>query len=135
MMTNSAQRLFEIECVGDTVIVNVQADLGEFEYEELVDEAQEAFDQLQAASHKKHVIIDFGHSDYFGSTAVGLLVNLWRRVRQRGGQMAICGLSAHEKEILKATNLDTLWPTCDSREAAHRFVTGTGMPGNSAKGV
>jgi hypothetical protein len=38
--------------------------------------------------------------------------------------MAFCGVSDHEREILKVTKLDGLWPICDSREEALKAVQG-----------
>jgi hypothetical protein len=38
--------------------------------------------------------------------------------------MAFCNVSAHEREILRATNLDQLWPICPSRSAALTAVGG-----------
>jgi hypothetical protein len=38
--------------------------------------------------------------------------------------MAFCGVSDHEREILKVTNLDGLWPICSSREEALKAVQG-----------
>jgi hypothetical protein len=36
--------------------------------------------------------------------------------------MAFCNLSPQEKEILRLTKLDSLWPICGSREEAMQTV-------------
>jgi hypothetical protein len=38
--------------------------------------------------------------------------------------MAFCGVSDHERDILKVTNLDGLWLICSSREEALKAVQG-----------
>lgn len=46
-------------------------------------------------------------------------------VTGRGGDasgMAICNVSAHEKEVLQITHLDHLWPICSSRSEALKAV-------------
>jgi hypothetical protein len=37
--------------------------------------------------------------------------------------LAFCNVSAHERELLTVTGLDTLWPIYPSREEAIRAVT------------
>ena len=117
-----ATALFEIECQGDIVIVTPSKDLGEFDYEQSVAESREALELLDQTKNKKNVVIDFSKTDYFGSTALGVFLKLWKRVRQRDGHMAFCGLSEHEREILAVTKLDRLWSICDSKESALKAV-------------
>jgi anti-anti-sigma regulatory factor len=62
--------------------------------------------------------------DYGGSTALGFFVRLSLAVRDRGGRMAFCNVSEHEREILETTNLDWLCPLCVSRQDALRAVRG-----------
>ena len=119
---NTPLSLFEIECQGDTVIISPVIDLREFEYEQLVDEANEAFDYLEKTRNAKNLVVDFQKTDYFGSTALGFFLKLWKKVRDRKGQMAFCQLSDHEKEILTVTKLDSLWPICQSRDEALKLV-------------
>ncbi|MBW3543004.1 MAG: STAS domain-containing protein [Planctomycetes bacterium] len=119
---SSARRLFHIERQDDTVVVALLSDAGEFEYERLIAEAQEAFEVVEGSPDVKHAVVDFEYSDYVGSTALGFLLKLWKRVANRGGRMALCNLSKHEREILAATRLDTFWDLCESREEALEVV-------------
>ena len=68
--------------------------------------------------------LDFHKTDYYGSTALGFFVKLWKRVREYIERMAFCGVSDHEREILKVTNLEGLWPICPLREEALKAVQG-----------
>jgi stage II sporulation protein AA (anti-sigma F factor antagonist) len=79
----------------------------------------------------KNVVVDLCRTDYCGSTALGLIVRLWRRVRQNGGRMALCNLSEHEREIFAIAKLDSLWPICLSREDALQAIEL--MPDNSKR--
>ncbi len=117
-----ATGLFEIECQDDIIIVTPNTDLGEFDYEQLVLESRETLELWDQTKNKKNVVIDCSKTDYFGSTALGVFLKLWRRVRHRDGQMAFCGLSEHQHEILAVTKLDGLWSICDSKEAALKAV-------------
>jgi anti-anti-sigma factor len=113
--------IFEIERDGDTLIVTPQTDLREFEYQHIESGAREILDLLGSGT-VKNLVIDFGKTDYYGSTALGFFVKLWKRVRSRNGCLAFCNVSAHELEILRVTNMGNLWPVCPSRQEALEVV-------------
>lgn len=119
-MTTSTET-FEIEREGQTVIVTPRRDLRELDYQ-AIEAAAGNLLTLLGNGAIKNVVIDFHRTDYYGSTALGFFVKLWKRVRERNGRMAFCGLSEHEREILRVTNLDGLWPLCSTRDEAVRVV-------------
>jgi anti-anti-sigma factor len=119
----TATGAFEVEREGQTLIVTALADLRELDYQEIEAGARDIL-HLLGNSTIRHVVLDFSKTDYYGSTALGFFAKLWKRVRDCNGRMAFCGLSDHEREILKVTNLDGLWPICSSREEALTAVQG-----------
>jgi anti-anti-sigma factor len=74
-------------------------------------------DQLDQLGFR-NILLDFEGTDYYGSTALGLFLKLWKRVRSLDGNMAFCNVSEHEREVLRLTRLDSLWPICGTREEA-----------------
>ncbi len=114
-------RIFEMEQEGDTIIVTPTLDLQELDYERIQEEAAKILECLNGTGIK-NVVLDFHKTDYYGSTALGFFVKLWKRVRMQGGRMAFCNVSDHEKDILKITNLDHLWRICPSRIEALEAV-------------
>jgi stage II sporulation protein AA (anti-sigma F factor antagonist) len=119
----TATQVFELERQGLTLIVTVQSDLRESAYPEMEAAARDIL-HLLGNGTINNVVLDFRKTDYYGSTALGFFVRLWKRVRERGGRMAFCSVSDHEREILKVTRLDDLWPICSSREEALKVVQG-----------
>jgi anti-anti-sigma factor len=117
----TAGGIFEIEQSDDTIIV-VPLDLRELNYKRIDEGASRILDLLNGTGIK-NVVIDLGKTDYYGSTALGFFVKLWKRVRKKSGRMAFCNVSDHEKEILQITNLDHSWPICSSRIEALRAVS------------
>jgi anti-anti-sigma factor len=115
--------LFDIKRDGDVLVIIPTADLRESAYESLEAGAKVIFEGL-AAPGVKGVVLDFHRTDYYGSTALGLFLRVWKRVRSRGLRMAFCNVSEHEKEILAVTRLDTLWPICRTRPEALQAVRG-----------
>ena len=114
---------FEVEREGETVIVTPRMDLRELDYQEIEAGARDIL-RLLEDNAIKNVVLDFHKTDYYGSTALGFFVKLWKRIRDRDGRMAFAGLSEHEREILTVTHLDGLWPVCSSREEALKAVHG-----------
>jgi anti-anti-sigma factor len=113
--------IFQIERQDDTIIVIPVRDLNEFEFERIEAAAGPVMRFLED-DHVKNVVVDFHRVDYFGSTALGFFFKIWKRVRTKNGQMALCNVSEHQKEILKVTMLDTLWRICASRDDALQAV-------------
>jgi anti-anti-sigma factor len=70
------------------------------------------------------VVVDFAHTDYPGSTALGMLTRLFVTVRHRGGRLALCNVSDHQREVLDMVGLAGLWPVYSSREEALAAVAG-----------
>jgi len=112
---------FEIEREGETLILIPVTNLGELAFQAMEAEADDILDLL-VHSCLKNVVVDFHRTDYFGTTVLGYCLKLWRQVRNRGGHMAFCNVSDHEREILQCTKLDSLWAICGSREEALQAV-------------
>jgi anti-anti-sigma factor len=113
-------RNLEIEQEGETIIVPV-VDLRELDYRDIDEGARKVLDLLHGTGIK-NVVLDFHKTDYYGSTALGFFLKLWKTVRRQHGRMAFCNVSEHEKEILQLTKLDHLWPICSSRSEALEAV-------------
>jgi len=64
------------------------------------------------------LVLDFSHTTYIGSSFIETLVRAWKRLNERGGRMALCGVGGFCQDVLRATRLDSLWPICDDRDAA-----------------
>jgi anti-anti-sigma factor len=110
--------MIEMERQGDTLILSPYRDLRELEFEEIEAELREVIHGVRDNLELKHVVVDFGNTDLFGSTALGLFLRLWRTVRSRDGRMVFCNVSPHEKEILAVTRLGDIWAVYPSREEA-----------------
>jgi anti-anti-sigma factor len=113
--------VFEVEQAGDTIIVVPTVDLRELDYQRIEDGARGILDLLDGAAIQ-NVVLDFHRTDYYGSTALGFFLKLWKRVRMRNGRMAFCNVSDHEQEILRVTGLDHAWPICSSRSEALKAI-------------
>ncbi|MEQ9407411.1 MAG: STAS domain-containing protein [Fuerstiella sp.] len=120
----TASGLVTVECRGDVFLVTPKVDMGEFVVSQLGAETEEALQQFQQSEKARHIVIDLHHTDYVGSSALGLFLRLWKRVQERGGRMALCRLSDHEREVVKIMRLNEFWAICDSLDDALTTVHG-----------
>jgi anti-anti-sigma factor len=81
--------IFEVEKAGDTIIVVPVVDLRELDYQRIEEGAREVLHLLNETDIK-NVVIDFHKTDYYGSTALGFFVKLWKRLRKQNGRIAFC---------------------------------------------
>ncbi len=109
-----ADGIFEIEQEDDTIIVVPALDLRELDYQR-IEEGAKTILELLNGSNIKNVVLDFHKTDYFGSTALGVFLKLWKRIVSKNGRMAFCNVSDNEMEILQIMKLDHFWPICSSR--------------------
>lgn len=64
------------------------------------------------------VVFDLSEVSYFGSVFLALLLRCHTTVKNRGGELVLCGASKMARELLKITALDTLWAIYDTRAEA-----------------
>lgn len=113
--------LFALAQADDAIIVTPQRNLTEFDFTQIESESGQILGQISKAGGP-NVVVDFSKIDYTGSTALSFFTQLFKRTRCRGGDMAFCNVSAVEKDVLRITRLDILWPICDSLEEALQIV-------------
>ncbi len=95
-------------------------------YTGLEEEALQEFGEvlLSEVSHATppRFVIDMSETDFIGSSFIEILVRAWKRVKNRNGTMALCGLHPFCHEVLQISRLDTIWPICASRDQAMSAV-------------
>lgn len=118
---NQGSEVFKIEREGETLILTPLINLGELAYQQIESGAETIMDLLDRSA-VKNVVLNVARIDYFGTTAIGFFLKIWKRVRNQGGHMVFCNLSDHAREILQLTKLDCLWTIFKSKEEALKAV-------------
>jgi anti-sigma B factor antagonist len=117
MDTPQAQDAFTIEVHGELTLIAATPALETLEYS-LEEQASALI--MEPLRHQENplLVFDLSRVDYFGSMFLALLLRCWKLVQARGGMMALAGVSAHARELLRMTSLDIVWPIyADRREA------------------
>ena len=110
-------RIFDVEQIGTTVVLNLRRGLSEIEFDEAPPDVARLLELLRK-EQVAHVVVDCHEIDFLRSTAVGFFVILWQRIKGRGGLLVFCNASAKAKDVLATTKLDRIWRVCGSRADA-----------------
>jgi anti-anti-sigma factor len=111
--------LLNVEYEEDAIILIPTRNLNELED---IQALTEQVDQMLDDEGITNVVMDFAMTDYFGSTALGFFIHLWKRLTKKRGRLVFCNLSDHQQEILEINKMDDRWPICDTREEALKAV-------------
>lgn len=68
------------------------------------------------------VIVDFNGVKFFSSQVLGLLVCIWRKLKEYGGSVLISGINPDLNRVFRITNLDRLFEFYPDRQSAINAV-------------
>lgn len=69
-------------------------------------------------TQSRKLVIDFSQVRFFSSQMLGLLVDLWRRMKDVGGSLTISGIDPQLTRVFRITHLDKLFNFYDNTESA-----------------
>lgn len=69
-------------------------------------------------SGEKSILLDFSMIDYISSAGLRALLTSVKRQKEKGGGLAICGLSGSVKEIFRVSGFDTVVDIYPDQESA-----------------
>ena len=64
------------------------------------------------------LVIDMTRTEFFGSSFLGSLFRVWRRLATRGGKMSSCCAKDVVGEVLTVTQVEKLWSVHPDQDAA-----------------
>ena len=74
-----------------------------------IEQMSERLREFVAAEEPEKMVIDFDGVRFFSSTMLGLLVDVWRRLKEYDGVMLISGINPQLNRVFKITNLDKIF--------------------------
>ncbi len=74
------------------------------------------------------LVLDLATTSFIGSSFIELLIRALKRVRERGGAFALCGLQPFCLDILQTARLDQIFPSYSTRAEAITAVSSVGSP-------
>jgi anti-anti-sigma factor len=82
---------------------------------------KKAFDEL-LGKDIKIIVVDMSRADFISSVVIASLIYVLKRIRQKGGRLALCGLKGNVKEVFDITNLEKIFEIYDSKQEAIESV-------------
>ena len=71
------------------------------------------------------LVIDLSKVKYFGSVFLSLLLRWHTPMKKNGSEMVLAGVNDRIRELLRLTNLDTLWAIYDTPQQALTALGGS----------
>lgn len=91
-------------------------------YDSLDERSLEEFGEVLLAeatyADPPRLLLDLSRTAFIGSSFIELLVQAWKRLKHRRGDMALCALQPFCAEVLRIARLDTIWPIYASQRDA-----------------
>ena len=108
------ESLTSIETVGDANVVTLRGEIDAFTAPSLRDDLRQLVEERGA----RLVVVDLEAVTFLDSSALGALVGVFRRLRERDGQLRIVEPRAAASRIFELTGLDAVLDLYADREAA-----------------
>lgn len=114
-------RVLEVDLMGDTLVVIPAGDAVGFGLNVVNNEVAKVL-EVAKSNRVKHLVIDLGRANYFGSVMIGEFMRLGVAVRERGGRIALAGASTDMQDVLRIMKLDAMWEVFPRRDDAVRAI-------------
>jgi anti-sigma B factor antagonist len=114
-MGEPAQRL-QIDTHDDVTIIGMRS-------RKLLDEINinqigDTLFSLADRSANPKFVLDFSDVSHMSSSALGMLITLLKRIREKDGQLRLCNIQPNIQEVFKITRLDEVLTIKASRQDA-----------------
>ena len=73
---------------------------------------------LAAEAETPKFLLDFSNVAHMSSSALGVLITLHKRIREKGGQLRLCNIEPAIYEVFAITRLNEIFTICGSRQEA-----------------
>jgi anti-anti-sigma factor len=117
----SDTRFIRSEQQGNVLVITPLFTYAMFGEPEVATELTQVQEQVDSPGTQQ-LIIDLGEIPYFGSTVLEWMAQLWKRVKSKGGRLAVVRPSEIGREVLSAARLERLWGIFDTRDQAFTWL-------------
>ena len=109
----------KVETQGEVTVLSMNLDNVSIHQErELMNDFLKLIDE-----GRKNIVIELSRTSHIASVGIAVLLFLLKRTRKKDCNLAICSASKKIKDVLKVTNIDTLFSVYEDREEAiSRFL-------------
>ena len=73
-------------------------------------EIRERTEEYLRESYIRHIVFDFSQTTFMDSSGIGAILGRYKRMREKGGSVMICGADERIRRILHISGVDKLIP-------------------------
>ena len=117
----SESKFVRAEQQGNVLVITPLFTYATFAEPDVATELTQVQEQVDSPDTEQ-VIIDLGEIPYFGSTVLEWMAQLWKRVKSKGGRLAVVRPSEIGREVLAAARLEKLWGIFETRDQAFSWL-------------
>ena len=122
-MTAQFHKILQIERQPGVLIVVPRGDSVSFRSSDVSKELASVV-ELARAAEVRHVVVDLGSENYFGTVIIGAINQIGQTIAAKGGRLIVCRASDDMLRILKVMHFDDLWPVYPTRKDALKALSG-----------
>lgn len=86
------------------------------------DRYREKIDEAIVRTNAQYLVFDLSEVDFIDSSGLGMMLGRYKRIKQKGGRVALCGIHQQLDRMIEVSGLRSLMPVYESREAAMEGV-------------
>jgi len=101
------RQLLDVQIDGDVLVIRL--DVVSISAMSDIEQITQLFRQSVQEHQPRHLVVDFSSVRFFSSQMLGLLVDVWRKLHDSGGAVAVCGINPQLTRVFRITNLDKLF--------------------------
>jgi anti-anti-sigma factor len=109
------------EQAGHVLVITPLFTYATFTEPNIASEWKEVQQQLESPATEQ-IIVDLGEIPYFGSTVLEWMAQLWKKIKVKGGRLAVIRPSEIGREVLAAARMERLWGIFDTRDQAFLWL-------------
>jgi anti-sigma B factor antagonist len=102
---------------GETAVLSLAGDVDVASTQQVKDAALKLMSQ-----GARNLVMDVSDTEYLDSAGLGMMVGLLKRVKERGGAMAVAGAKGRVKYVFEITHLDLVLTLSEDVRAALKEV-------------
>ena len=86
-----------------------------------ISEIGDRLNGLVADSEQPKLVLDFSNVSHMSSSALGMLITLHKRIREKNGQLRLCSIQPTIDEIFMITRLNEIFNICQTSNSKSIF--------------
>lgn len=80
-------------------------------------EIREKTEEYLRESGIRRIVFDFSRTTFMDSSGIGALLGRYKRMKERGGSVAVCCVDDRIRRLMRISGLDRLIPETDKAQA------------------